>query len=182
MSDLQAAPTAAANPPAQARAARLKSSSASRRSSNINRGVSVVEIAARVGVGTAEPAERPHHRARARSPSPIPLSLHGGGAAPSCPPCAAARGGGPCEAWWRGRSPKVTLVGGCSRPSRPGNPRKGLKHSIRARVRRNSGRPSQSAVRSARRRRPRREAFSRVSRRTPFRAGPPPRTQRFETR
>ena len=52
MSDLQAAPTAAANPPAQARAARLKKFQREQAIVEyLNRGVSVVEIAARVGVG-----------------------------------------------------------------------------------------------------------------------------------
>ena len=71
MSNLQAAPTADAQPPAQARAARLEKFQRQQAIVEyLNRGVSVVEIAARVGVGTAEPAERPHHRARARSPFP----------------------------------------------------------------------------------------------------------------
>ena len=52
MSDLQAAPTAAANPPAQARAARLEKFQREQAIVEyLNRGVSVVEIAARVGVG-----------------------------------------------------------------------------------------------------------------------------------
>ena len=52
MSDLQAAPTAAPNPPVQARAARLEKFQREQAIVEyLNRGVSVVEIAARVGVG-----------------------------------------------------------------------------------------------------------------------------------
>ena len=52
MSDLQAAPTAEANPPAQARAARLEKFQREQAIVEyLNRGVSVAEISARVGVG-----------------------------------------------------------------------------------------------------------------------------------
>ena len=52
MSDLQAAPTAAANPPAQARAARLEKFQREQAIVEyLNRGVSVAEISASVGVG-----------------------------------------------------------------------------------------------------------------------------------